>query len=250
MKYYPSLKTRAQRLRSKGKTYSEIQGVLKTKIPKSTLSYWCKSVKLPKFYRAKIEKLDKTNLGKARAMALVANKIKRWKYLESLLERNLDLLKGLDTRTQKIILSVLYLAEGAKHKSTRVLLLGSSNPKIIKFYLSLLHNCFNIDKQKFRTRVQCRFDQDVKKLEKYWQKATGLNASQFYPTYKDKRTKGKKTKKKNYMGVCIIHYFNTEIQLELELLANAIMDKITDNQVSKIDLISRQLKTGAHGATG
>ena len=64
-------------------------------------------------------------------------------------------------------------------------------------------------------------------IKKFWHKITGISLKQFYPTYVDKRTKGKKTKKKGYKGVCAIHYFDTEIQLELELLADAIMNYVS-----------------------
>lgn len=220
------LKEKVRKLRARGKTYSEIQEILKTKVPKSTLSYWCKNVRLPDFYTSKIEKLNMSNLDKARALALVANRKKRLAYLDKLQTRNIHLLNKLDIPTQKLILSILYLAEGAKHKSSRFLMLGSSNPKIIRFYLTLLKNCYKISNYKFRVRIQCRYDQNMPGLEKFWHKITGISLKQFYPTYADKRTKGKKTNKKGYMGVCAVHYFDTEIQLELELLADAIMSYI------------------------
>ena len=222
-----SLKGRARKLRTRGNTYSEIQELLETKVPKSTLSYWCKNVKLPDFYTRKIAKLNISNLSKARNLALKTNRKMRLEYLDKLQKRNIHLLDKLDIPTQKLILSTLYLAEGSKHKSTRCLVLGSSNPKMIRFYLSLLNNCFKISNHKFRVRIQCRHDQNTLMLEKFWHKETKISFKQFYPTYVDKRTIGKKTNKKNYMGVCVIHYFDTEIQLELELLADAIMNHIS-----------------------
>lgn len=220
------LMLQVRKLRTKGKTYSEIQDILKTKIPKSTLSYWCCEIKPPAWYKQKLEKINKKHLKKIRTLAFIVNKKKRIDYLVSLTNRNMDILKTLDSKKQKLILSILYLAEGAKHKSSQTLSLANTNPAIIKFFITLLENCYNIDKSKYRVRVQCRFDQRTKPLEKFWQKVTGIKEKQFYPTYVDKRTKGKTTKKKNYMGVCTIHYFNTEIQLELELLANEVIKKL------------------------
>lgn len=224
------LRNKSRKLRIKGKTYTEIQKALDTRISKSTLSYWCKDVRLPPFYKSKIKKLNESNLQKARISAIAVNKQKREKYLKKLLNKNLSSLNLIDVRVQKMLLAILYLAEGAKHKSTRMLLLGSSKPEIIKFYMALLKNCFSISDEKFRIRIQCRYDQNLKVLEKFWQKTTGVSRNQFYPTYKDKRTKGVTTRKKDYKGVCVVHYFDTEIQLELELLADAIMNKIIEGR--------------------
>lgn len=224
------LRLKAQKLRKAGHTYSEIINKLKIKIPKSTLSSWCKDIKLPSTYKNKIVTLNKENLNKARLKALVVNKEKRKKYLAMLSERNIPLLKRLDKPVQKLVLAVLYLGEGAKYTSNQCLTLGSSDPRIIKFYMALLKNCYKISNDKFRVRIQCRFDQNVKQLEDFWRRITKIDPTQFYPTYVDRRTKGKKTLKKNYKGVCTIHYFSTEIQLELELLASAIMKYITQGR--------------------
>lgn len=47
------------------------------------------------------------------------------------------------------------------------------------------------------------------------------------PYLRRQENKREKTNKKDYMGVCAVHYFDTEIQLELELLADAIMNHIS-----------------------
>lgn len=88
--------------------------------------------------------------------------------------------------------------------------------------ISLLYKCFFISNDKFRVTIQCRADQNISELEKFWQSITSINRSQFYKTRIDKRTINKKTRKSNYMGVCVIDYFDTKIQLELEVLSSSI----------------------------
>ena len=156
----------------------------------------------------------------------MVNKEKRNIYLNSLINRNTHMLESIDSKVQKLLLSILYLGEGAKYKSTKSLMLANSNPNIIRLFLKLLKNCYNIDDSKFRVRIQCRYDQNTELIEDYWRDITKINRKQFYPTYVDKRTKGKPTKKKEYRGVCSVQYFSTEIQLELEFLAEAIISKI------------------------
>ncbi len=213
-------------LRRRGNTYSEIQKNLRNKISKSTISFWRKGIILGDSYKKRLKKIQNTNLEKARKKALLINREKRQLYLKNLSDKNIKLIENLDKSIQKIILSILYLGEGAKHKSTPFLALANSNPEIIKLFIKLLKNCYNIDESKFRVRIQCRFDQKTKEVKKFWHKVTGIGLNQFYPTYIDVRTAGKPTKRKEYKGVCTVQYFNTAIQLELELLSGAIIDKI------------------------
>lgn len=222
-----NLRKRVKKFRVQGKTYLEIQKILRTDIPKSTLSYWCKSIKLPSKYQERIKKLILNNVQKARAVALVANQIKREKYLKNLEKRNLPLLKNLNKNILKIALAMLYLGEGGKWKSHRALSLGSSNSNLIKLYLALLKRCYKIDGNRLRCRINYRADQDINKLQKFWSKITGIPLRHFYKTKPDPRTIGKITRKKDYMGVCMLHYGNTEIQLELEIIAGLLAKKIS-----------------------
>ena len=149
-------------------------------------------------------------------------------FIKALKNKNLFLLESLDKNTQKLLLAILYLGEGAKSKSTGFLSLASSNPRIIRLYLTLLSSCFTIDKRKFRARIQCRADQNIEELVSYWQEIINLAVDQFYPTYTDKRTIGKPTLHLDYKGVCTLHYFDRSIQLELEILANSVIEYLTN----------------------
>jgi len=216
------LKIKAIQLRKKGKTYSEIETMTGVAIPKSTLASWCKDIQTPDGYKSKIRQLNLKNLKKARQLAILANKKKQEKLFKALLAKNQFLVKYLDKNVCKLLLSILYLGEGAKYKGTRSLRLGSSSAMIIRLYLKLLTKCFSVSKEKFRVTIQCRADQDIKNLEKFWGLVTNISRSQFYKTRIDKRTIGKKTLKRGYKGVCVIDYFDTKIQLEIELLAKQI----------------------------
>lgn len=71
-------------LRKKGLTFQEIRKTLKINLPKSTISTWCKGVKLPKSYSNKILQINHRNLKKARVKALKTNQNKRNGYLKKL----------------------------------------------------------------------------------------------------------------------------------------------------------------------
>lgn len=216
------VKIKAKQLRSQGKTYTEINRLLGFNIPKSTLVYWCKEIQMPVNYKQRIRKINLKNLEKARKLAVAANKEKQKRLINGLIAKNKNLKIYINNDVCKLLLSILYLGEGAKYKGTRALRLGSSSPVIIRLYLKLLKKSFEIKSEKFRVTVQCRADQDIESLEKFWGSITKISKNQFYKTRIDKRTIGKKTLKKDYMGVCVINYHDTKVQLELELLSEQI----------------------------
>ena len=222
-----TLKRKAINLRLKGYTYSDINKSLKTHISKSTLSSWLSKIYMTPKQRVNLAKNIALKLKVAQKKAWRINRIRRVKYLNNLRTKNLPLLSRLDKDNQKLLLCILYLGEGSKTKSTEHLSLGSSNPGIIRLYLSLLKTCFEIDDSKFRVRIQCRADQNINKLENYWLKVTRISKKQFYPTSIDKRTINKPTLRKTYKGVCVIMYFDRSIQFELEFLANSVIKYLT-----------------------
>lgn len=217
------MKDKSRKLRAEGYTYSEIKKRLSREIPKSTLSYWCREVKLPSFYDKKLVEINANNREKGRLIALEVNKQKRQRFLDKLKNKNLHLVKNLSQRDKKLLLAIFYLTEGAKHPTTQYLKFASTNPEIIRFFLFLLRKSFNLDESKFRVEIMCRADQDLESLVNHWQSVTDINKQLFYRPRIDKRTIGKKTRKENYKGVCVIDYFDTSIQLELQLLGESLV---------------------------
>jgi hypothetical protein len=220
------LKEKAIRLRLLGNTYSEINTKLPKNIPKSTLSVWFKNLKFTKSQNKKLKNHVLNKITNAQKIAVEVTKQAKINRLNALRDKNIYILPLINIDVQKIMLSILYLGEGSKSKSSDTMTLGSTNPDIIKLYLTLLENCFKIDKSKFRVRIQCRADQNIKEIERYWGKITGISSKQFYPTYIDKRTIGKPTLKTNYRGMCAIIYFDRSVQYELELLYESMLKYI------------------------
>ena len=214
-------------MRRQGKTYGEIRLAVNRQIPKSTLSNWCKNVILPNEYNERLKKIIAKNSEKSRAYALVINKIRREKYLQSIIEKEKRLaIKLRDKDVAKIALSMLYLGEGAKWKGHSGLFLGSSDPDIILLYILLLAKCHGIKSNQLRCRIGYRADQNIRKLERYWSHVTKIPIRNFYKTKPDPRTKGKKTRKVDYKGVCVITCAGARIQLELEALAKLFLENL------------------------
>lgn len=222
----PSLRSEARRLRTLGLTYGEINTELQMKIPKSTLSEWCKNVSLPESYRKRIAELNITNFNKARLIGLEVNKVKREELLQGIVDINLPLSHRIkDREIAKIALSMLCLGEASRTRGS--FSLGSSDPRIIIIFLQLLKVCFNFRVEKVRCTVQCRADQDTEILEKFWLDVTKIPKRLFYKTRVDPRTMGRPTRKKNYKGVLKVDYFDTRVQIELETLADLVYNRLS-----------------------
>jgi len=216
------LRKKATILRRRGKTFSEIKQELNILIPKSTLSYWCQKVKLPRWYIPKIKKLNERNLSKAQKIAWRVNKEKREKFLREIDQKNRHLINLLNNKdVSKISLAMLYLAEGSK-TTKGSLMFGNSDPLIIRLFMGFLRQCYRVDEKKLRCTLQCRADQNIKKLEKFWSKITKIPLSQFYKARIDPRTIGKPSRKPDYKGVCRIDYFSANTDLELKRIAKII----------------------------
>ncbi len=163
----------------------------------------------------------------AREKAILVNKIKHQKYLKSIEDKNKPVsYKIQNFATAKIALAMLCLGEATKSIRSRRFAFGNSNPKIVLLFLNLLKNCYTIDLNKMRCRVQCRSDQQTQELEDYWHKVTKIPKEYFYKTYVDKRTVSKPTLRSEYKGVFVIDYFDKNIQLELESLAELVYNNV------------------------
>lgn len=213
-----------RQLRKKGKTYSEINKLLKLKIPKGTISYICQNIKLPKSYNGKVKAINCRNLRAARQRAAEARDKKQQELVDDFYKKNVNLRKLLNNKkTSKILLACLYLAEGGKTRKGS-LMFGNSDPRIIKFFLSLLRNTFVLDEKKFRCTLQCRADQNIKSLQQFWSNITDIPPILFYKPQIDKRSLGKRTLKKEYKGVCRLDYFSAEIFHELMMIGKIITE--------------------------
>ena len=219
------IKEKVLKLRKNGLTYSEIIEKVDYPLNKSTLSFWCKNIKMPKSYLIRLEKIKKENVRRARELALKSNKERREKYLEEIRKRaeNVCVISN-NKNVAKISLAMLYLGEGTK-ETNGSLTFANSNPDIIKLFLFFLRFCYKIDEKKLRCTVMCRADMNIKKLESFWSEATKIPLEKFYKTRVDPRSIGKKSKNKEYKGVCRIDYFSSDLFLEIKEIYSLICER-------------------------
>jgi hypothetical protein len=219
-----SIKNKVQALRARGLTYNGIKLSLGISIPKSTISYWCRDIATPKNYTRNIQSFIQSNLRNSRILAIKSKKKKYQQYISSLHDKNYSLGRLLeDSNVSKLVLAILYLAEGTK-KQRSSLTFGNSDPMIIRLFLNLLRKSYPLDESKFRCTLQCRADQNVSKLEKFWSTQTKIPLSRFYKARIDRRSIGKISRNMNYLGVCRLDYFSAHIFHELEVINGIIGD--------------------------
>jgi len=216
------IENKAIGLRKKGHSLLEISDILN--IPKTTIQGWVKNVKLTKKQEMRLMRKASECGKKGLAKALIVNKKKKEQWKNEIIRKTKRFKTIFDKKSDvaKLICGVLYICEGAKYPSSRQLVFANSDPRMIKLFLDLLRKNFNIDEKKFRCRVAHRYDQKGDSLSKYWSVLTKVPLTQFYRTYKDKRTKGKTTKKKDYKGICALCYLSADLQYEIQSIGETI----------------------------
>ncbi len=223
--YSEKTKQRALNLRQGGWTLGEISR--KTSIPKSTISGWVKNVKLSKRQQERIENkiIASSAIGRSIAVKKLREKRKQWK--ERIRNKVKYIRKGVLAAPEiaKMLCGLLYLCEGSKYPSSQAMTFGNSDPKVIAAFLNLLRKYFHVREDKLRCRIMPRWDQDIDKLQRFWSKITKISLRYFYKTKADGRTRGIKTMRKDYMGICALTYCDTALQFELQAIGEKIIEK-------------------------
>lgn len=224
--YSPTQKTEARYLRKFGLSLGEIS--IKLVISESTIRGWVKDIALSEKQIKRIKQKEILSAMKGRVLARLVNKKKLEAWKDSIRKKVYKYreLPFKDKNIGKIVCAILYICEGAKYPTTRHLAFGNSDPGMMKLFLKLLRDNFDIDETKLRCKVQYRYDQCYEELKKFWSRVTKIPLDKFYKPYVDKRTKNKPTKKSDYKGVCLIQYFDTSLQFELQSMGGAIIGMV------------------------
>lgn len=171
-----TIKIQAIKLRKDGKSYNEINKILK--IPKSTLSTWLKKFSFSEEIKNKnisaskkiwAQNITKYNKERSRKAILAAETI------EKEAAREIPLL---NKTMLKIIGSALYWAEGYK-KSRWELLFCNSDPVMVKLMMQFFREICEVPEDKFRPQVQIHPNVSQEIAENYWANITNLDKKIF-----------------------------------------------------------------------
>ena len=136
-----SLKTKAQNMRRKGRTYSEI--LKHVPVAKSTLSSWLHEVGLSKSQKQRITEKRK----QAQMKGAAAQKNKRISRQSFLIEEGFNEVKSISNRELLLLGAALYWAEGGKEKEGKPgtgSSFSNSDPKMLALFIKWLKECVNV----------------------------------------------------------------------------------------------------------
>lgn len=176
----------ASDMRRRGFSYSEIKNRLH--IPKSTLSYWLKNIKLTP---EQIKKLNDKRLETARANAL--KKISKTSQLiEEIKNSSAKDVKEISKRELWLMGIVLYWKNGNKSDLKKGVHFSSSDPYLIRLFLKWLREVGGIRDEEIKFDIFAGKKTD--EVIKYWAKVTGFPQSYFTNLYFQKGGKKKNSK--------------------------------------------------------
>jgi len=168
-----SVKEKAQDLRKKGLSYSEI--LKEIKVSKASISLWCSQIRLTQTQLARLR-------GK-RGDYLVGIKRIQNKFQ---FDRDCEFIKGkklfdkLNDDSDFVAGLMLYWAEGTKTKGVAV---ANSDPELMRFMVSWFKKYFNIEPEDFRIHLHLHSGQSEPALVNYWCKLLGVKRGQFYKSF-------------------------------------------------------------------
>lgn len=212
-------------LRRKGNSIGSIEQMLG--IPRSTLSGWFRSVPLTKKQQTRLKQRSNQGLAKARVAAVRWHNAQKNNRLEKAAQMGAETLKQLsnDKATLELALAFLYLGEGSKtHVGTS---LGSSDPRIARFFVRSLQEIYGVPIENIKCYLHLRADQDIVKMKRYWSKELAFPLGNFGKASVDKRTTGRPTYP-HYKGVCLIECGRVDIQRRLMYIANGFCEKVAE----------------------
>lgn len=171
-----TIKIQAIKLRKDGKSYNEINKILK--IPKSTLSTWLKKFSFSEEIKNKnisaskkiwAQNITKYNKERSQKAILASKQIENEAASE---------IPSLNKTMLKIVGSALYWAEGYK-KSRWELLFCNSDPTMVKLMMQFFREVCKVPEDKFRPQVQIHPNIDRETAENYWANIANLDKKIF-----------------------------------------------------------------------
>lgn len=197
----PQVKYDVKRMRENGTSIDELSDVFN--ISKSTISYWCRDIKLKESSIQKIRTKGKEK--SVRALLRYSETIRTKRIERTLSDKKSGavMVGKLSERELMMVGLGLYWGEGYK-ESNGELGFTNSNPEMIKFYLAWIQK-FGVQKSDliFRLTINNIFQKNEKDIKKFWIDLLNVEREQFSKTtiIKTKLKKGFVKDLSKYKGI-------------------------------------------------
>lgn len=202
----------AKKLRSTGQSYSEIAQV--TGVTKSTVSRWCRDIKLGD---KEIERLERRKVEGGKRGRAKAAKIKK-KETNQRIKRAIELGRkevGLVTKRDRFVAGIsLYAGDGRKGLYSKASF-ANSDPQLIEFMMGWFRDFCKVPCDKFRGAIWIHDNQDIEGAEVFWSRLTGIPLDHLHKTYKVSYNKDTSKKNRHKNGVFKIIVCDVQLQRKI-----------------------------------
>lgn len=199
-------KNKAIYFRQKGKSIKEISN--KIGVAKSTVSLWCRDIKLTAGQLKRLHKRMIRGSYRGRIKGARVQYEKRLKRIKDAENNGAEIIGKLTNRDLLLSGIALYWGEGSRKK--RETSFSNSDPEIIKFIIKWFRAIFNVKKGEFVLRVAINkiHKKRVDKVIDYWSRITKISKDQF------RKTTLIKTNNKKFYNNFAIHYGTLTIKIK------------------------------------
>lgn len=215
-------KYEALKLRAKGKSYREIVSILD--IPKSTLSYWLRSIKMTK------EQTDALAEKQRQGRIKGAENRRNWRIEKekSILEESAKEVSILSIRDLWLLGTVAYWCEGSKQKSNNVsarVIFTNSDPFLIKLFIKWIQEVCHVSRDRLIYNIYIHETGDLEKSLNYWSKILEVDKHDFAKTVfkKHSLSTNRKYSNNSYFGLMKVTVRNsTDLNRQIKGWVNGI----------------------------
>lgn len=189
-------KQRAVDLRKRGMSYSQIKE--KLMVGKSTLSSWLKDYPLSEERIRGLRDFNEKRIEKCRE----TKRKKKESRLNDFYNQEKTKILPLNKKELYLTGYFLYWGEGAKTYEAK-LIISSTDPAIIKFFIVWLEKCWNVPRSKLKVQVHLYRDMNIAREINYWSEELNIPKKQFNRPYiKESSTKKINHKRGFGHGTC------------------------------------------------
>jgi len=215
-------KLKAQTLRRKGFSYSEIQKIIL--VPKSTLSGWCRDIALTEKQALRLFKNKLKGSARGRIIGAKRQQAKRLNQIKELHFEGKKQVGRLNKRDRFIAGIALYAGEGTKATGPAF---ANTDPVAIKFMMNWFREFCKTPENKFRGAIWIHEGLNEQKAKIFWSDLTSIPIDQFNKTYvaENKKDSRKVRKNKHQYGVFSIKFYDLKVLRLINGWIGGVLDK-------------------------
>lgn len=173
-------------MRKHGFSYSDIQN--KMNVPKSTIAYWVKKVRLTPEQRQKLKE-RRTQIAKANSEKKI---VKTAKLVEQIKASSARDIQKISKRELWLLGIILYWRSKSQNDFKNGVRFTSSDPYLIRLFLKWLRDVGQVEKEEIIFDIFTKKDKKdlLNKTISHWAKVTGFPPKYFTHTYQTKTGQG------------------------------------------------------------